>query len=180
MLGCEKNNLSTIPKDILAKVGDRFITSKDFLQRAEYTIRPEYCKGNYYIHKKIILNNLIAEKLLALEIESSNMNTINEGAAAFIKGRKEQSMRQLLYYKQGYQRSKIDKSEINHYYKMAGRTYDISHFSFPGGSFLDSVQSALKDSVSFEDIYGANFDEKIPKRQVKWEEPNNEIINQYR
>ena len=26
------------PKDILAKVGDRFITSKDFLQRAEYTI----------------------------------------------------------------------------------------------------------------------------------------------
>ena len=36
----------------------------------------------------------------------------------------------------------------------------------------------MKDSVSFEDIYGANFDEKIPKRQVKWEEPNNEIINQ--
>ena len=115
LIGCEKDNLSTTPKDILAKVGDRFITSKDFLQRAEYTIRPEYCKGNYYIHKKIILNNLIAEKLLALEIESSNMNAINEGAAAFIKGRKEQSMRQLLYYKQGYQKSKVDKSEINHY-----------------------------------------------------------------
>ena len=178
LIGCEKDNLSTTPKDILAKVGDRFITSKDFLQRAEYTIRPEYCKGNYYIHKKIILNNLIAEKLLALEIESSNMNTINEGAAAFIKGRKEQSMRQLLYYKQGYQKSKVDKSEINHYYKMAGRTYDISHFSFPGGAFLDSVQSALKDSISFEDIYRASFDEKIPKREVKWEEPNNAIINQ--
>mgnify|MGYP003300526918 CR=1 FL=1 len=98
MLGCEKNNLSTTPKDILAKVGDRFITSKDFLQRAEYTIRPIYCKGDLYQHKKIILNNLIAEKLLALEIEKSGLETINAGAAAFLKGRKEQSMRQLLYF----------------------------------------------------------------------------------
>ena len=106
-----------------------------------------------YQHKKIILNNLIAEKLLALEIEKSGLETINAGAAAFLKGRKEQSMRQLLYFKEGYSKSVIYDKEKTHYFKMAGRVYDISHFSFPGGAFLDSINSALKANISFEDIY---------------------------
>lgn len=178
IIGCAKESLSETPDDVLAKVGNRIITSKDFLQRTEYTIRPDYCKGNLYLHKKIILNNLIAEKLLAIEIEASGVNTLNPGAAAFIKGRKEQSMRQLLYYKEGYLKSALEPEEIRHYYKMASRTYNISHFSFPGGQFLDSVKSALSDNIPFEDIYRSNFGDNIPTREVKWEEPNNEIINQ--
>jgi len=83
------------------------------LQRSEYTIRPEYCKGDLYQHKKIILNNLIAEKLLAIEIEKSVLETINASASAFLKGRKEQSMRQLLYFKEGYSKSIISENEKN-------------------------------------------------------------------
>ena len=41
---------------ILAKVADRDISVAEFIRRAEYTIRPRYCKGNYNVHKKIILN----------------------------------------------------------------------------------------------------------------------------
>jgi len=55
--------------DILAVVGDRIITSQDFIRRAEYSIRPLYCRQSNYIHKKIILNSLIAEKLFAIEAE---------------------------------------------------------------------------------------------------------------
>ena len=143
IFGCANDDLQKPSNDILAKVGDRIITSKDFLQRSEYTIRPDYCKGDLYQHKKIILNNLIAEKLLAIEIEQSAVETINAGAAAFLKGRKEQSMRQLLYYKEGYSKSVISKNEEANYFKMAGRTYEISHFSFPGGAFLDSVKLIL-------------------------------------
>ena len=177
IFGCANDDLQKPSNDILAKVGDRIITSKDFLQRSEYTIRPDYCKGDLYQHKKIILNNLIAEKLLAIEIEQSAVETINAGAAAFLKGRKEQSMRQLLYYKEGYSKSVISKNEEANYFKMAGRTYEISHFSFPGGAFLDSVRSALKANITFEDIYKLNFDDKIPTRTVKWEEPNHPIID---
>ena len=176
-IGCVKKNVSESSVEILAKVGDRLITSKDFLQRAEYTIRPDYCKGDLYQHKKIILNNLIAEKLLALEVESSGVKTINDGAASFIKGRKEQSMRQLLYFKEGYSKANLNKDEINHFFNMAGRTYQISHFSFPGGAFLDSMKSALSSGVSFEDIYKANFNDSIPSREVKWEEPNHDLIS---
>jgi len=174
---CANDDAQQPINDILAKVGDRIITSKDFLQRAEYTIRPIYCKGDLYQHKKIILNNLIAEKLLALEIEKSGLETINVGAAAFLKGRKEQSMRQLLYFKEGYSKSVIYDKEKTHYFKMAGRIYDISHFSFPSGAFLDSINSALKANIPFEDIYTSNFDDNIPTRSVKWQDPNHPIID---
>ena len=174
---CAKDDLSLATNDILAIVGDRIITSKDFLQRSEYTIRPDYCKGDLYQHKKIILNNLIAEKLLAIEIEESGVETINTGASAFLKGRKEQSMRQLLYFKEGYSKSTITDEEIARYFKMAGRTYEISHFSFPGGAFLDSVNSALKANISFDDIYRSNFDNNIPTRSVQWEDSNHPLVD---
>ena len=38
---------------ILAKIKDRVITQNDFIKRAEYTIRPTFCKSDNYIHKKI-------------------------------------------------------------------------------------------------------------------------------
>ena len=53
---------------VLAYVGDRIITIQDFLRRAEYSIRPTYCRQSNYIHKKIVLNSLIAEKITALEL----------------------------------------------------------------------------------------------------------------
>ncbi|SVE20750.1 uncharacterized protein METZ01_LOCUS473604, partial [marine metagenome] len=46
--------------NVLAIVGTRIITVQDFIRRAEYAIRPLYCRQSNYIHKKIILNSLIA------------------------------------------------------------------------------------------------------------------------
>ena len=31
---------------IVARVGDKVITAQDFIERAEYTPRPLYCRGN--------------------------------------------------------------------------------------------------------------------------------------
>ena len=52
---------------VLARVGHEVITIQDFIRRAEYAIRPDYCRQDNYIHKKIVLNSLIGEKLTALE-----------------------------------------------------------------------------------------------------------------
>ena len=100
LLGCESKFSSDNQLEILAKIGDRLITHQDYLNRAEYTLRPDYCRGNQYIHKKIILNNLIAEKLLAIESEAVNKQIKPENLNAFLKGRKEQAMRQLLYFQE--------------------------------------------------------------------------------
>ena len=56
---------------VLAHVGDKTITIQDFIHRAEYSIRPAYCRQSNYVHKKIVLNSLIAEKLAALEMKKN-------------------------------------------------------------------------------------------------------------
>ena len=58
----------------LALIGDKIITVNDFIKRCEYVPRPVYCKGNSYIHKKIALNSLIAEKLLSLDFDKKNFS----------------------------------------------------------------------------------------------------------
>ena len=58
-LSCFNRNDFPQNNNVLAKVGNRIITVQDFIRRAEYTIRPDYCKQSNYIHKKIVLNSVI-------------------------------------------------------------------------------------------------------------------------
>ena len=106
--------------DILAIVGDRVITTDEFIRRAEYTIRPPYCKQNSNIDKQIILNSIIAEKLYAFEAGDNNPLSRNMTFQAYIQGRKEQVMRQILFDKIVKKKIKPDTSELNKRYLQAG------------------------------------------------------------
>lgn len=175
--GCESKNQPDIQFEILAKVGDRIITLEDYINRTEYTLRPEYCRGNQYIHKKIILNNLIAEKLLAIESDSIYNEFKPSSLTSFIKGRKEQAMRQLLYFKEGYEKVVIENKDLNHYFKMAGRTYHVNYFTFPGGEFFQLVKEAIYNEISIHEIYSANFEGSIPTKDVNWIDDNDSFIS---
>ncbi len=177
LIGCQTKFSSDNQLEILAKIGDRLITRQDYLNRTEYTLRPDYCRGNQYIHKKIILNNLIAEKLLAIEAESVNNQINSDNLNTFLKGRKEQAMRQLLYFEKGHNKVLLEEDEINHFFKMAGRTYHVNYFSFPGGAFADSVKRAIDEGMSFNDIYSVNFEGNIPVRDVNWIDNNDPFIS---
>ena len=167
-VSCENRSNVSEDSSILAKVGNRTITKRDFLNRAEYTIRPIFCKGNLYYHKKIILNNLIAEKLLALESEKIRASKNIASLDSYLKGRKEQAMRQLLYFKHAFSKVELTDDEIQHYYKMAGRTYEVNYFSFPGGAFSDSVASAIDRGLEIDQIYKYAFKGNIPEKEVNW------------
>ncbi len=78
---------------ILVKIGDRTISADEFIRRAEYTIRPPYCSSNSYVHKKIVLNSLIAEKIMALEAGNENSFLETEKVKNRLLGRKEQAMK---------------------------------------------------------------------------------------
>ena len=75
LLSCSDKNQSTFKSgpNILATIGDTSITVTDFIKRCEYVPRPNYCKNNNYIHKKIALNSLIAEKILSTEFEKKGL-----------------------------------------------------------------------------------------------------------
>ena len=127
-LGCNNSTekLPSVPINILAEIGNKTITVNDFIKRCEYVPRPVYCRGDNYIHKKISLNSLIAEKIFSIEFDRRNYDTTND-QKNFIQGQKEQSMRQLMLKRFGFDKVKIDTSHIRFLSMLSNRRYEI-HF----------------------------------------------------
>ncbi len=123
---CTKKNNSIQPNiSVLGIVRDRIITANDFIKRCEYVPRPAYCKGENYIHKKIAMNSLIAEKILAIEFEKMQLS-LTEPQINLIEGRKEQAMRQLMLKTYGYDFVEEDKNKIELFMLLRSRIYEIS------------------------------------------------------
>jgi len=175
---CGKSDRPTAEK-ILARIGPKTITEGEFIRRAEYTIRPGYCKNDTYIHKKIILNSLIAEKLFALEAGEDNELTRNEEFQLFLQGRKEQAMRQWLYYKDFYNKVEVDSQEVYRTYDLSRCTYKIAYYTIKDTSILRTVEEKLTAGRTFEEIFrDLGGLQQIPEREVSWDRPEPDIIKQ--
>ena len=178
ILCTEKSEIE--PKEIiLARIGDKTISLNEFIRRAEYNIRPAYCKGNNNIHKKIVLNSLIAEKMLAYEAGEDNELSQNKRYQRFIQGRREQAMRQWLYHKEGVEKVKIDTAEIKKVYQIAGRRYSVSYYSINNDSMAEIVGSKLKESGElFDRIYlELSGSDTIPKKEVDYNSREHSVIH---
>lgn len=176
---CGKSRRQQPDETILVNIDDRVTISTDeFIRRAEYTIRPPYCQGNSYLHKKIILNSLIAEKLLALEASNDHPLLQNEAFQLFVTGRKEQAMRQWMYYQEATRKVTVDSAEIKKYFRFAGREYNIAYFSLSDSAAVSRVRTRLATQKdSFEQIYRQTFaDTVIPRRKVIWHHAENPSI----
>ncbi len=161
----------------LARIGDRVITVDEFLRRAEYTPRPPYCRGDSYIHRKIVLNTLIAEKLLALEAGQDNDLFRNGQFRAYLRGRQEQAMRQWLFYRDFYTKVRLKAEEIAPRVQIATRTYRVAYYSFSGDSLARAVGDLLGNGGTFAEgfrlIGGVGVG---PEREVTWNKAEHEAI----
>lgn len=154
---------------VLVRVGDRIITTQDFIRRAEYAPRPDYCMGNTYIDKKIILNSLIAEKLLALESDSGALDS-NRYFQQYLRGRTEQAMRQWLSNVEGFAIATPDTATIKARYRLSGKTYDIAWFAIPNPEDVSKVRLLIENGISLDEIYAAfTPNDTLPKRQVRYQ-----------
>ena len=126
LYACETlvNEKEDMPGDILAMVKNKTISVTDFIRRCEYVPRPVYCSGDNYIHKKIALNSLIAEKILSLEFDRLGYKN-TEVQRAMINGHKEQTMRHMMLKRFGYDKVKINKDSINYFAEIRNRVYKI-------------------------------------------------------
>jgi hypothetical protein len=179
LFSCSQKKEKLDDEQLLAKVGDKSISIQEFIHRSEFTIRPQYCQSDNYIHKKIILNSLIGEKLLALEAGENNDLTSNADFKAYLEGRKEQAMRKVLYYEEAYEKVKIDPNEIQKEFKVAGRKYKISYFSIPNKSIsLEIAQKFEKEKMGFKELYQyISGDTTVPKREIHWKDPEKTQIH---
>ncbi len=160
-------------EQILVKIGDKAtISLNEFIHRAEYTPRPAYCRHNSYLHKKIILNSLIAEKLLAIEAGPDCPILQSEDFEGFLRGRKEQAMRQWMYHKQAVEKVKLDDAEIKKAYNLAGRTYEVDYYAVRDSTIVKKFTP--KDSTAFTNLfYRMTGDTALPGRKIKYNDPEN-------
>lgn len=178
--GCSQEKIEEPEYKILAKVGDRVITVDEFIKRAEYTIRPPYCKNDYGMSKKIILNSLIAEKLLAQEVNPDSAIEKGSHLAKYVQGRQEQAMRRFHYFQKGRQKVKLDTIEVKKVYKMAGRKYYVKYFNFPTRSIANDFMNELaKHDNNFRKVLESlpNKGEiRIPEMEVKFNTSKDDVI----
>jgi hypothetical protein len=159
------------PKEkILVKIGDKTISVNEFIRRAEYTIRPPYCSGNHNLDKKIVINSLIAEKLMAIEANDNNSFIMNDRIQAYLRGRKEQAMRQWLYEKEAKDKVILDSTQILKTVKVAGRKYKVSYFNVPDSALVYEMNKEMRrKNRSFEDVYFETTGlDTLPKRELEW------------
>jgi hypothetical protein len=177
LLSCSNLEIHQPKEIILATIGDKTISVNEFKRRAEYTVRPAFCRGNNYIHKKIILNSLIAEKLLSLEAGDKNEFTTNERLLKYLNGRQEQVMRQMLYNAQGCEKVVLDTAKIIKIVGRAGRKYTVEYVNLNDSIAVLEFWNQIKEGVTPDkyEFYGYPQD-TIPTREVCWDENEHDII----
>ena len=175
-----KDSLNAKTKIVIAKVADKEITLDDFISRSEYTIRPRYCKGNTGIDKKIILNSLIAEKLLAIQSDIQGKLVQNPTFNDLMIGRKEQKMRMLLSYYEGDAKVKLDTNKIKKAFSLAGRSYKIEFFNIRDAELSQKLYKKYSRSGSaFQKIFGNLSDkDSIYIKEIGWASKETKKIHQ--
>ena len=177
---CSKKTVEQPEEKILVRIGDdATISVNEFIRRAEYVPRPAYCRRNTYLEKKIVLNSLIAEKLLALEAGPHNPLIENEQFRYFLQGRKEQAMRQWMHHQEATDKVVLDTTEIKNVYKFAGREVEISHVLLADSTLIQEALSDYQNPGVFESLTRRAAGGPIaPERVVKWEDKELPAVHQ--
>ncbi|RPH94025.1 MAG: hypothetical protein EHM72_15880, partial [Calditrichaeota bacterium] len=151
---CGRKTVVQPKEKILVKIGDTNISVDEFIRRAEYTVRPPYCRGNHNLDKKIIINSLIAEKLMSIEAGDRNEFITHDKIQDYLRGRKEQAMRQWLYEVEAHNQVQLDSAKIAQVSKVAGRRYNISYFNVPDAQLIASMADKMRSAgQSFQEVY---------------------------
>ena len=156
-----KSEQFTFKKSVLVQIDNHIILKNEFIQRAEYVLRPNYCSNSNNVHKQIVLNSLIAEKLLAIEGEPLfNLKTISN----FLNVLKTQSMREKLFFAKS-QSNDLGGEALDNYLEIADRTYHLSFITLPRNYVADTL---LNINNSEEFINGLFDSGEIANRDVSF------------
>ena len=161
---------------ILATVGTKKITVKEFLDRSELTIRP-----NNFKDKNTTLNNLICEKILALEAERKREQLEVPRLQNMLKGIKEQLMRDKLYYEDVDKKVNISTQEISNAYKYSTREYEVEFFTIRDKELVHKITTALDSVPELSNELFATVGEALgekPVHKINYKDPDDDVIHQ--
>lgn len=155
---------------MLARVGNRAILPDDFKNRTSLTVLPKNLPARRGYEKNLILNSLIAEKLLALEAEKDTSITRHHKLNQYVQGIKEQKMREIHFQRSALEKAIPPEAIVEAAANAAGRQYELSYFDLPAAVNADSVMFAMAgESDGFEKSFERFYpDQKLARQTVLW------------
>ncbi len=139
----------TNTNEIIAKIGDQIIFVNDVIERAEYTIRPLYCRGNSNLDKKIIVNTLIGEKLFSKELDNKVLpNQISN----YLIGRRNQKMRDILFF-DVVKNNSNNVDGYSHWYDLSGIEYDIYYLTVTDTRAIEEIKLQMDNGIDLSEIF---------------------------
>lgn len=169
-------NKEQTDETFLVKVGQKKISVKDFLIRSELTIRPKNFKN-----KNTTLNNLISEKILALESGQNKAAELNPVFNLKLKGIREQLMRDKLYEVVAYNKVNLDSMVIDTNYKLSMREYVLEFFTISDKKLANRIEKTLDSLPAMSDVMFREVEEilgKKPVHKVTYNDPDDEVIHE--
>lgn len=178
IISCAKEEVEQPDEIILAKIGDKTISKSEFIRRAEYTVRPPYCRSSLGAHKMIVLNSLIAEKLFSIEAGDTNKFITHPRIQNSLLGRKEQAMRQWQYHVKASSKVELDTAAIATTLKWSERKYNITYLNIPDSTVASLAYQQLSQNPDrFDEILTEEYGlEEIPQREVQWHDSEHDAI----
>lgn len=157
---------------ILARIGEAEITVDEFLNRSELTPRPFYCRSDAQRDKIIILNSLIIEKIFALEERPKSKLLEKPQFNAYIKGRKEQYMREKLFQQMAVGENQLDSAEIQQAFMLAGFIYDVAFYQLDERD-ADNVTRYMQAHPDQKDSLFQRLGDpqSVPRHRLKFHDP---------
>jgi hypothetical protein len=85
----------------------------------------------------------------------------------YLKGRKEQAMRELLSYEKGYKDVQISPETLDQFSSTADRKYKVQFCRLPDSGVADEIYHFMEQGFSYEEIFDAAFGlDSIPERSI--------------
>jgi hypothetical protein len=161
---------------VLVRVGDKTITLQEFMRRSELTVRPGPFKS-----KKTTLNNLISEKILALEAESEMKSESDPLVAGTLKGIQEQLMRDHLFKEVAYNTVVLDTNEVAKIYKLSQREYEVEFYTTADKKLAQKMEVLLDSVPELSDQMFAELQQmagKKPVHTVNYKDQDDDVIRE--
>ena len=134
---------------VLARVGDRFISEKEFVQRFELLPAVQRNRKNQLEPAKLdLLYSLVAEKLLALEAQARRLDQDSTVQAELLEMRKLLG-RDELYRDEISRKVRVTAQEIDRGLREAERELLISFLFFPKRESAEHVRRRIKSQADF-------------------------------
>lgn len=176
--GCAKK--SKPPEDVLAVVGDKYVTIHDFVKRAEFTSRPAIARVNGHSGNRALLEMLIAEKLVALEAERLRFNQRNDFQTQLRFIESQAALREL-YEDEVLSKVEVSEEQILQAFDRMHKTLSIKFFYSHKQEDAERFRELVDQNDSFDAAMRFKFGQEVSEEnytaQLTWGEVDAALEN---